>query len=249
MRSTATWCLLTTLTGLSGAIYSITQLSIHMKAHDALYQQLARMGQALASGPRLALLDLLRQGPRTVEALAQEVGLTLANASQHLKVLRQARLVEAEKRGIFVTYRVADQAVDDFYGALRGLAETRLAEVQQIARAFVEKRSSLEPVDRHLLLERVRNGEVTVLDVRPPEEYRAAHIAGALSVPLKELERHLGGLPKDREIVAYCRGPYCVLAPEAVELLRARGYRAVALGDGVAEWRARGLPVTAGETP
>ena len=220
-----------------------------MKAHDALYQQLARMGQALASGPRLALLDLLRQGPRTVEALAQEVGLTLANASQHLKVLRQARLVEAEKQGIFVTYRVADQAVDDFYGALRGLAETRLAEVQQIARAFVEKRSSLEPVDRHLLLERVRNGEVTVLDVRPPEEYRAAHIAGALSVPLKELERHLGGLPKDREIVAYCRGPYCVLAPEAVELLRARGYRAVALGDGVAEWRARGLPVTVGEAP
>jgi len=220
-----------------------------MKAHDALYQQLARMGQALASGPRLALLDLLRQGPRTVEALAQEVGLTLANASQHLKVLRQARLVEAEKQGIFVTYRVADQAVDDFYGALRGLAESRLAEVQQIARAFVEKRGSLEPVDRHLLLERVRNGEVTVLDVRPPEEYRAAHIAGALSVPLKELERHLGGLPKDREIVAYCRGPYCVLAPEAVELLRARGYRAVALGDGVAEWRARGLPVTVGEAP
>ena len=220
-----------------------------MKANDALYQQLARIGQALASGPRLALLDLLRQGPRTVEALAQEAGLTLANASQHLKVLRQARLVEAEKRGIFVTYRVADQAVDDFYGALRGLAETRLAEVQQIARTFVEKRGSLEPVDRRLLLQRVRAGEVTVLDVRPVEEYRAAHIAGAVSVPLKELEKHLGGLPKDREIVAYCRGPYCVLAPEAVKLLRARGYRAVALDDGVAEWRARGLPVAAGETP
>jgi len=220
-----------------------------MKANDPFYQQLARIGQAIASGPRLALLDLLRQGPRTVEALAQEAGLTLANASQHLKVLRQARLVEAEKRGIFVTYRVADQAVDDFYGALRGLAEARLAEVQQIARAFVEKCGSLEPVDRHLLLERVRSGEVTVLDVRPAEEYRAAHIAGARSVPLKQLERHLGGLPKDREIVAYCRGPYCVLAPEAVELLRARGYRAVALGDGVAEWRARGLPVATGDTP
>ncbi len=184
-----------------------------------------------------------------MEALAQEAGLTLANASQHLKVLRQARLVEAEKRGIFVTYRVADQAVDDFYGALRGLAETRLAEVQQIARTFVEKRGSLEPVDRRLLLERVRAGEVTVLDVRPVEEYRAAHIAGAVSVPLKELEKHLGGLPKDREIVAYCRGPYCVLAPDAVKLLRARGYHAVALDDGVAEWRARGLPVAAGEAP
>jgi len=220
-----------------------------MKANDALYQQLARIGQAIASGPRLALLDLLRQGPRTVEALAQEAGLTLANASQHLKVLRQARLVEAEKRGVFVTYRVADQAVDDFYGSLRGLAETRLAEVQQIARAFVEKRGDLEPVDRHLLLKRVQSGAVTVLDVRPAEEYRAAHIPGAVSVPLKELEKRLDSLPKGREVVAYCRGPYCVLAPEAVKLLRERGYRAVALGDGVAEWRARGLPVAIGETP
>lgn len=220
-----------------------------MKATDALYQQLARLGQAIASGPRLALLDLLRQGPRTVEALAQQAGLTLANASQHLKVLRQARLVEAEKRGIFVTYRVADQAVDDFYGALRGLAEAQLAEVQQIARSFVERRGSLEPIDRRLLLRRVRAGKVTVLDVRPVEEYRAAHIAGAVSVPLKELEQCLGRLPKGREIVAYCRGPYCVLAPEAVKRLRARGYRAIALGDGVSEWRARGLPVAAGETP
>jgi rhodanese-related sulfurtransferase len=164
-------------------------------------------------------------------------------------VLRQARLVEAEKRGVFVTYRVADQAVDDFYGALRGLAETRLAEVQQIARAFVEKRGSLEPVDRERLLLRIQSGEVTVLDVRPPEEYGAAHIPGALSVPLKELESRLASLPKDREIVAYCRGPYCVLAPEAVKLLRVRGYDAVALGDGVAEWRARGLPVAGGEAP
>lgn len=220
-----------------------------MKANDAIYQQLARIGQAVASGPRLALLDLLRQGPRTVEALAQEAGLTLANASQHLKVLRQARLVEAEKRGVFVTYRVADQAVDDFYGALRGLGETRLAEVQEIARAFVEKRGSLEPVDRERLLQRIQSGEVTVLDVRPPEEYGAAHIPGALSVPLKELESRLASLPKDREIVAYCRGPYCVLAPEAVKLLRMRGYDAVALGDGVAEWRARGLPVAAGRAP
>jgi len=220
-----------------------------MKANDALYQQLARIGQAIASGPRLALLDLLRQGPRTVEVLAQEAGLTLANASQHLKVLRQARLVEAEKRGIFVTYRVADQAVDDFYGALRGLAEARLAEVQQIARAFVEKRGSLEAVDRRRLLERVRRGEVTVLDVRPSEEYRAAHISGAVSVPLKELQSRLGSLPKEREVVAYCRGPYCVLAPDAVKLLRARGYRAVAMSDGVAEWRAHGLPVATGEAP
>ncbi len=220
-----------------------------MKASDPLFQQLARIGHALGSGPRLALLDLLRQAPRTVEALAQEAGLSLANASQHLKVLRQARLVEAEKRGIFVTYRVADQAVDDFYGALRGLAEKRLSEVQQIAAAFVQKRGSLEAVDREHLLERVRAGEVTVLDVRPAEEYRAAHIAGAVSVPLKELKSRLSGLPKEHVIVAYCRGPYCVLAPEAVTLLRSRGYRAVVLSDGVAEWRAQGLPVAVGETP
>jgi rhodanese-related sulfurtransferase len=215
-----------------------------MKARDPIYQHLARLGQAMASGARLALLDLLRQGPRSVEALAQEVGLTLANTSQHLKVLRQARLVEAEKRGVFVTYRLADDAVDGFYRALRGLGEARLAEVQQIARAFVDDRGGLEPVDRFRLFERVQAGEVVVLDVRPTEEYQAAHIAGAISIPLGELEQRLETFPKDREIVAYCRGPYCVLAPKAAALLRARGYRAVAMGDGVAEWRARGLPVT-----
>ena len=220
-----------------------------MKIDNALYEQLARIGRAIASGPRLALLDLLRQGPRTVEALAQQAGLTLANASQHLKVLRQARLVEADKRGVFVTYRVADASVDSFYAALRGLAETRLAEVQQIARAFVEKRGSFEAVDRQRLLERVRAGEVMLLDVRPAQEYRAAHIEGAVSVPLSELEEHLASVPKARDVVAYCRGPYCVLAPQAVTLLRARGYRAFALGDGVAEWRARGLPVVAESAP
>ena len=220
-----------------------------MTADDPVYQHLARIGRALASAPRLALLDLLRQGPRTVEAVAREAGLTLANASQHLKVLRQARLVETEKRGVFVTYRVADQAVDDFYGALRGLGEARLAEVQQIAHAFVEKRGRLDSIDKQRLIERIRAGDVIVLDVRPTEEYRAAHIAGAVSLPLKELEKRLGGLPFDQDVVAYCRGPYCVLAPKAVQLLRARGYRAIALGDGVAEWRSQGLPVAAGDAP
>ena len=184
-----------------------------------------------------------------MEALASQAGLTLANASQHLKILRQARLVDAEKRGVFVTYRLADEAVDDFYRALRGLAEARLAEVQEIARAFVENRGGLEPLDRRRLLERVRAGEVLVLDVRPVEEYRAGHIAGAVSVPLQELQQRLGALPKDREIVAYCRGPYCVLAPEAVRALRAHGYTATTMEDGVAEWRARGLPVASGEIP
>jgi rhodanese-related sulfurtransferase/DNA-binding transcriptional ArsR family regulator len=220
-----------------------------MKANDELYQQLARIGHALGSAPRLALLDLLTQGPRTVDVLAREAGLTVANASQHLKVLRQARLLEAEKQGVFVTYRVAEDAVADFVGALRRLGEHRLAEVQQLARAYVERRGSLEPVDRRRLLERVQAGEVTLLDVRPVDEYRAAHIAGAVSVPLQELESRLASLPVDREVVAYCRGPYCVLAPEAVTRLRSRGFRATALGDGVAEWRALGLPVAGGGRP
>jgi rhodanese-related sulfurtransferase/DNA-binding transcriptional ArsR family regulator len=220
-----------------------------MNATHPLFQHLARLGHALGCGPRLALLDLLRQAPRTVEALARETGLSLANASQHLKVLRQARLVEAEKQGIYVTYRLADPAVDDFYAALRTLAESRLAEVQEIARAFAERRGSLEAIDRRRLLARIRAGEVTVLDVRPAAEYRAAHIAGAVSLPSREIESRLADLPQEREIVAYCRGPYCVLAPEAVELLRSRGYRAAVLSDGVAEWRARGLPVAAGSVP
>jgi rhodanese-related sulfurtransferase len=220
-----------------------------MKASELLYDQLSRVGHALGSASRLALLDVLRQGPRTVEALSREVGLSLANASQHLKVLRQARLVEAEKRGIHVSYRLGGPVVDDFYRALRTLAETRLVEVQQIAQAFMEKRGSLEAVDTKALLERVRAGEVTILDVRPAEEYRAGHIRGAVSVPLNELKKRLKELPKRREIVAYCRGPYCVLAPQAVSILQARGRRAVALGDGVAEWRARGLPVAVGEAP
>jgi rhodanese-related sulfurtransferase/DNA-binding transcriptional ArsR family regulator len=220
-----------------------------MKADHPLYREVARIGQALASAPRLGLVDLLRQGPRTVEALAKEAGLTLANASQHLKVLREARLVEAEKRGVFVTYRLADDAVEGFYRSLRGLAEARLAEVQQIARAFADKRGSFEPIDRRLLMRRMRAGEVTVLDVRPAEEYRAGHIAGAVSLPLKQLEKRLNSLPRDREIVAYCRGPYCVFAPEAVTILRQHGYAARPMDEGVAEWRARGMPVAVGETP
>lgn len=220
-----------------------------MKAHDPLYEQLARLGRALASGPRLALLDLLRQGPRTVEGLARETGLTLANASQHLKVLRQAHLVESEKRGLQVHYRLGGPPVEDFYRALRSLAETRLAEVKQIAQALVERRDGIEPIDSRRLLQRVRAGEVTILDVRPEEEYRAGHLPGAVSVPLAELRKRWKSLPKGRDVVAYCRGPYCVLAPQAVDLLRARGRRASSLDDGVAEWRARGLPVVVGEAP
>jgi rhodanese-related sulfurtransferase len=213
----------------------------------AIYEQFARIGKAIANPSRLEFLDLLCQGPRTVEALAKEAGLGLANTSQHLKALREARLVEAEKAGLFVTYRLAGDDVCQFFRSLRSLAEARLAEIHAISRDFLERRSGLEPVDREQLLAKVRDGAVTVLDVRPPEEYRAAHLPGALSVPLKELERRLSDLPRGREIVAYCRGPYCVLAVEAVELLRSRGFVAYRLEDSVQDWRARGFPVVAGE--
>jgi rhodanese-related sulfurtransferase len=213
---------------------------------DAVYEQFARIGQAVSSPKRLELLDVLCQGERTVEVLARETGMTLANASQHLRVLRAARLVAAEKVGLFVTYRLADQAVCELFRAMRVLAENRLAEVEQIKRQFLEKREGMEPVDRLALLKRVQEGEVTVLDVRPVEEYRAGHIPGALSVQLKGLERRLSELPRDREIVAYCRGPYCVLAIQAVEILRQKGFRAVRLEDGIQDWRAMGFPVAVG---
>ena len=210
---------------------------------NAIYEQIARMGKSLASGPRLELLDILCQGPRTVEALAKQAGQSVANTSHHLQVLRRARLLEAEKEGVRVTYRLASEEVCSIFRALRGLAESRLLEIEQVTRQFLEARGSMEPVDREALVARVRSGEVTVLDVRPVEEYQAGHLPGALSVPLSELERRLAELSRDREIVAYCRGPYCVMAIDAVALLRKRGFHAVRLDDGVPDWRARGLPV------
>lgn len=210
---------------------------------NAVYEQLARIGKALSSGPRLEILDLLCQGPRTVEALAHQVGQSVANTSHHLQVLRRTRLIEAEKDGVYVTYRLADETVSAFFRTLRGLAESRLLEIQEVTRQFLQERGAMEPVGRQALIERVRREEVTVLDVRPREEYRAGHIPGAASVPLPELRDRLAELPRDREIVAYCRGPYCVLAIEAVEVLRNHGFTAFRLEEGVPDWKALGLPV------
>jgi rhodanese-related sulfurtransferase len=214
---------------------------------DAIYEQFARIGKAVSSPKRLELLDLLCQGERTVEVLAKESGLAVANASQHLQVLRAARLVETEKVGLFVVYRLADQAVCEFYRTMRVLAESRLAEVEQIKRRFLEGREGMEPVDRDELLKLVREEAVTVLDVRPIEEYNAAHIPGALSIPLKELKLHLAELPRDQEIVAYCRGPFCVLSVQAVEMLRALGFNAVRLEEGIQDLRAMGFPIAEGQ--
>ena len=211
---------------------------------DAIYEQFARIGKAVSSPKRLELLDLLCQGPRTVEALAKETGLTVANASQHLQVLRASRLVESEKEGLFVTYQLADAVVCEFFRAMRLLAESRLAEVEQVKRQFLEGREGMEPVDRDALLERVRQGAVTVLDVRPVEEFRAGHLPGALSIPLDELKLRLSDLPRDREIVAYCRGPYCVLSVTAVEILRAKGFQAIRIEEGIQDFKAMGFSIS-----
>ena len=213
---------------------------------DSIYEQFARLGKAVSSPKRLELLDLICQSEKSVDVLARESGLSIANASQHLQVLRSARLVEARKEGLFVYYRLADQAVCEFFRAMRVLAENRLAEVEVITRRFLRGKEGGEGVDGDKLLEKVRDGLVTVLDVRPLEEYFAGHIRGAISVPLKELEQRLSELPQEAEIVAYCRGPYCVLSIQAVEFLRSRGIQAVRLEEGIQDWRALGFPVAIG---
>jgi len=218
-----------------------------MTSEADLHEQFARIGKALGSARRVELLDLLCQGERSVEALARTASMTVTNTSQHLHVLRAARLVDARKEGTKVIYRVAGEDVCRFFLALRELAGARLAEVEQIVRQYVEGGGGLEPVTHAELLQRVKRDDVVVLDVRPPDEYASGHIPGAVSVPLEELEHRLGSLPRDAEIVAYCRGPYCLLAPRAVELLRERGFRARRLEDGLPEWRLAGLPVAVGE--
>jgi len=208
---------------------------------DAIYDQFARIGKAVSSPKRLELLDLLCQGPKNVETLARESQMAEANTSRHLQVLLGSRLVTNEKQGVSVVYRLADDEVCDFMLAFRHLAENRLAEVQSITRQYLEAKHQLEPVDQEQLLSRAQQGEVTVLDVRPEEEYRSGHLPGAISVPLEHLQSRLENLPKDQEVVAYCRGPYCVLAVEAVNILREEGFQAVRLEEGVPDWKTRGL--------
>ena len=213
---------------------------------DPLYAQFARIGHALASPVRLELLDLLGQGEKTVEALAEQSGAGIKNASAHLRVLRQARLVETRREGTYIYYRLADADVSRFVRDLQRLGRPRGAEVEKVARQFIDDRDELEPVTLAELRRLVREGDVTVLDVRPEDEFVAAHIPGAVSVPVNELKRRLRELPKRREVIAYCRGPYCVFALEAVTLLRKHGFKARRSEDGLPAWRDAGLPVATG---
>ncbi len=214
---------------------------------DAIYEQFSRIGKAVSSPKRLELLDLICQGEKTVETLSRDTGLSVANTSQHLQTLKTARLIKSEKEGLYVKYRLADDMVCEFFRSMRLLAEKRLAEVDMIKRRFLAGKEGMEPVNRHDLIKRVMEGDVTVLDVRPVEEYRSGHIPGALSVPLDRLKEILAKLPADQEIVAYCRGPYCVLAVKAIKVLREKGFNAIRLEESVQDWRAMGLPVDLGE--
>lgn len=209
----------------------------------AVFEQFARIGKAVSSPIRLELLDILTQGPHTVEVLAKALDQSVANTSQHLQVLRAAHLVSAHKEGLYVTYRLADDAVSDFFRSLRRLAEQRLAEVREVTADFLEDHGLMEELDRDTLLAKVQSGEVVVIDLRTAGEYETAHIPGAKSIPARQLEKRLAELPKGAEIVAYCRGPYCIIGVEAVELLRQRGFAAHRFPLDLAEWKALGLEV------
>jgi rhodanese-related sulfurtransferase len=214
---------------------------------DGLYGQFARLGKAIASAKRIELLDLLCQGERNVEALAEAASMGVTSTSAHLRVLREARLVDTRRDGTRIFYRLADEAVCSFFVSLRDLAGSRFAEVEQMTRDYFEALDQLDPIGRSELLARAEDDDVIVLDVRPGEEYEAGHIPGALSVPLDTLEQRLSGLSRDVEIVAYCRGPYCILAPQALEVLHRHGFRARRLDGGLTEWRHDGRLVAIGK--
>jgi rhodanese-related sulfurtransferase/DNA-binding transcriptional ArsR family regulator len=213
---------------------------------NRLYEQFARIGKALSSSHRLELLEVLAQGEHSVEALAQETGMPVANASQHLQVLRAAQLVEVRREGVYIYYRLADERVFSLWQAMREVGEARIAEIERIVQTYLHERTRLQPISAEELHQRLVEGDVILLDVRPPEEYQASHLPGALSMPVSDLEVRLSELPREKEIVAYCRGPYCVFADEAVAILQSNGYQARRLEQGLPDWRALGLQVESG---
>jgi rhodanese-related sulfurtransferase/DNA-binding transcriptional ArsR family regulator len=212
-------------------------------AKQRIYEQFSRISKALAAPARLELLDLLLQGERPVDALARAAGLSVANASQHLQVLAGARLVDSRREGQRIFYRVADESVEQLWHTLRRTVEARIPELDAVVRDYLVGRDDFEPIDRAELVRRLKAGTVTLIDVRPVEEYEAAHIPGAVSVPLDQLSAFAKNVPKRRTIVAYCRGPYCVLSLQAAVALRKRGHTVMRSTDGISEWRAAGLPL------
>ncbi|GAB4360142.1 MAG: metalloregulator ArsR/SmtB family transcription factor [Kiloniellaceae bacterium] len=221
-------------------------MAVSIGPKQALFAEFAAVARALGSPRRLELLEHLAQGERPVEALAERAGLSVANASQHLQQLKRAGLIAARREGKFIRYRLADDRVPALLRVLFDLGERNLAAVDRILRGYFAERDALDPVTREELLARTRDGRVTVLDVRPADEFAAGHLPGAVSLPLAELEDRMAELDPGQEIVAYCRGPYCVLAFEAVARLRAGGFRARRLEDGFPEWKAAGLPLEPG---
>ena len=223
--------------------------TLHMiNPKTELFDQFARIGKVLASPSRLLLLDLLSQGEKAVDTLAEQAGLSVPNTSNHLRELRAASLVRTRREGQHIYYRLASHTVRQLLRSLQDVAHENLAEVRELVSDFYEDPDGLEGVDVEALDQRVQEGSVIVLDVRPPDEYTAGHIPGAVSLPISELEERLRELPRDREIVAYCRGPYCLFSRQAVERLRSHGFRAYRMEEGVAEWEERGFPVAAGES-
>lgn len=218
----------------------------HREFKDALYSQFARVGHALASPKRIELLDLLSQGEKDVESLAADVHTPIKNTSAHLRVLREARLVETRKEGTHVFYRLADARVEGLLRTFQDLGHARLAEVEQATRLFLHNHDELQPVTLVELRRRLREGSATVIDVRPRDEYEAGHIPRAVSMPVAELKRRLNELPRSREVIAYCRGPYCVYSLDAVKQLRKKGFRARRAEQGLPDWRLAGLPVATG---
>lgn len=217
-----------------------------MSPKKQLFEQFARVAKSLASSNRLELLETLAQGEKSVDALAQATGMSVANTSHHLQILRDSGLVVSRKEGLQVIYRLSDDKIPTLMGCISGIAEKHLAEVERIVREHFDTRDSLTPVGRDELLDRVKVGETMVIDVRPTAEYQAGHIPGAVNIPVDELSLHLDRLPHGQEIVAYCRGPYCMLAYEAVAQLREAGFQARRLEDGFPEWKAESRPVDLG---
>lgn len=210
---------------------------------DLIFQQFANIATAFSSPKRLEIIDILKQGEKDVETLSRQISATFANTSRHLQILKNARLVESRRDGVRMHYRLADEKVFNCWKSLQSLAENRVAEIREVLRDFLAERNAMNAMSKEELWSRIESNDVIVLDVRPEEEFSTGHIPGAISIPLSELRERLNEIPHDREIVAYCRGPYCVLSPEAIKILLDEGYDASRLEEGLPEWKEAGLPV------